>query len=168
MNPDQCCSISLHFDQNYDNHHYNLPDATVKEIAVVVVGDGECITGSHDIIVYRKNQHQQFFRISNSHPLYPSLHYVLLFPTGQMSWYPWICYKAQEDQEQRDNSRQFVSLNEYLRYRFYIHPPHIESNHFFLAGKLFQAYVCESWAIAEQKRLGQLEAIQKQLRVELY
>ena len=49
MDPDQRCSISLQFDQNCDNRRYNLPDATVKEIAVVVVGDGERITGSQDI-----------------------------------------------------------------------------------------------------------------------
>ena len=88
MAPDQRCSISLQFNPNCDNRRYNLPDATVKETAVVVIGDGERPSGSQDIIVYRKNQHQHFFRISDSHPLYPSLHYVLLFPTGQMSWYP--------------------------------------------------------------------------------
>jgi hypothetical protein len=42
------------------------------------------------------------------------------------------------------------------------------SNHLFLAGKLFQAYVCESWAVAEQKHLIQIATIQNNLRVELY
>ena len=59
-------------------------------------------------------------------------------------------------------------MEEFFRYRFHIRPPHIESIHLFLAGRLFQAYVCESWAVAEQKRLGQLAAIQDDLRVELY
>jgi hypothetical protein len=86
MPPDQQFSISLHFDQNCDRRRYNLPDATVREIAVVVVGDGERITGSQDIIVYRKDRPNSLFRISDSHPLYPSLRYVLLFPTGQMGW----------------------------------------------------------------------------------
>ena len=61
-----------------------------------------------------------------------------------------------------------MTLEEYLRYRFHIRPIHVESNHLFLAGKLFQAYVCEAWAVAEQQRLAQLNAIQDNLRVELY
>ena len=166
--PNQQCSISLYFDQNSDRRRYNLPEETVNEIAVVVIGDGERVTGPQDIIIYRKNLPHHplsLFRISDSHPFYPSLRYVLLFPTGQMGWYSRIPYKVLEDQ--RDQTKH-VSLQEYLRYRFHICPANIESNHLFLAGKLFQAYVCESWAVAEQKRLGQLAAIQDNLRVELY
>jgi hypothetical protein len=61
-----------------------------------------------------------------------------------------------------------VSLQEFFRYRFHICPPHIESVHLFLSGRLFQEYVCESWAIAEQKRLAQLRHGQTQLRSEVY
>jgi hypothetical protein len=46
MPPDQQFQISLHFDQNCDKNRYNLPNATVNEIAVIVVGNGEEITGS--------------------------------------------------------------------------------------------------------------------------
>jgi len=167
MPPDQQFQISLHFDQNCDRRRYNLPEATVNEIAVIVIGDGEEINGSQDIVVYRKNNPHGFFTIRDTHPLYPSLRYVLLFPTGQMGWYTRIPYVELEDQP-ADRTRQYVSMEEYLRYRFHIRPINIESNHLFLAGKLFQAYVCESWAVAEQQRLGQLKAIQDNLRVELY
>jgi hypothetical protein len=84
-----------------------------------------------------------------------------------MGWYSTIPYNEVKDQrpsEQRKN----VSLEEYFCYRFHICPTHIESNHLFLASKLFQAYVCESWAVAEQKHLAQLQYIQDDLRVELY
>jgi hypothetical protein len=50
--PDQQCSISLYFDQNSNRRHYNLPEKTVNEIAVVVIGDGERVTGPQDIIIY--------------------------------------------------------------------------------------------------------------------
>jgi len=166
MPPDQQFTVSLHFDQNCDNRRYNLPDATVNEIAVVVIGDGERPTGPQDIIIYRKGSNN-LFRISDSHPLYPSLRYVLLFPTGQMGWHSGIRFTDVEDQPD-PSKRTTVSLEEYFRYRFHIRPTHIESNHLFLAGKLFQAYVCEAWAVAEQKRLGQLAAIQNNLRAELY
>src|SRR5712691_131956 len=168
--PDQRCQVSLHFDPNSDRRRYNLPNSNVNEIAVVVIGDGEQITGSQDIIIYKKNQPDNplsFFRIADSHPLYPSLRYVLLFPTGQMGWHPGIPQRQREDQA-NPNSRNTVSLEEYFRYRFHIRPVHVESNHLFLADKLFQTYVCESWAVAEQKRLGQLAARQDDLRVELY
>ena len=169
MPPDQQFSVSLHFDQNCNNRRYNLPDATVNEIAVVVIGDGERPTGPQDIIIYRKGHSNRLFRISDSHPLYPSLRYVLLFPTGQMGWHSGIHYTNVPVEDQADpRKRTKVSLEEYFRYRFHIRPTHIESNHLFLAGKLFQAYVCEAWAVAEQKRLAQLAAIQDNLRVELY
>ena len=143
MTPDQQCRISLHFDPSCDRNRYNLPNATTNEIAVIVIGDGERFTGPQDIIVYRRNHAQRIFRISDSHPLYPSLRYVLLFPTGQMGWYPGILYNEVEDQA-APRKRKNVSLEEYLRYRFHIRPAHFESNHLFLAGKLFQAYICES------------------------
>ena len=49
-----------------------------------------------------------------------------------------------------------------------LHDVSLESNHLFLAGKLFQAYVYESLAVAKQHCLGQLASIQNNLRVELY
>ena len=143
MAPDQQCTISLHFDQNCDKRRYNLPDATTNEVAAIIVGDSDQITGSQDIIIHRKDHPGSLFRISDSHPLYPSLRYVLLFPTGQLGWFPRIPYNEVEDQKNA-RKRKYVSLEEFFRYCFHIHPPHIESNHLFLAGKLFQAYVCES------------------------
>ena len=107
---------------------------------------------------------------SSSH--YPSLRYVLLFPTGQLQWHPRISYNGQENQvaqpDENDENGKFVSLAQYFRYCLHIRPTQLDSNHLFLAGKLFQKYVCESWAIAEQKRLAQLRAKQNDLRVELY
>jgi hypothetical protein len=74
---------------------------------------------------------------------------------------------AQPNNDNDENGK-FVSLVQYFCYRLHIHPTHFDSNHLFLAGKLFQEYVCESWAITEQKRLAQLRAKQDDLRVELY
>ena len=167
MGQHQQYRISLRFDPNSDVRRYNLPAPNVREIAVVVVGDGEQITGPQDIIVYRKGRLNNLFRISDSHPLYPSLRYVLLFPTGQMGWHPHIPYivlKNQTGPYKRPN----VTLEEYFRYRFHVRPSQFDSNHLFLAGRLFQAYVCESWAVAEQHRLAQLANIQDNLRVDLY
>jgi hypothetical protein len=61
-----------------------------------------------------------------------------------------------------------MSLAEFNCFHLLPRPPYIESNHLFLAGKLFQEYVYEIWAIAKQNRLNYLRLNQKQLRVELY
>src|SRR6266478_1807609 len=191
MPPEQQCRIALHFQQNTDRRRYQNPDPSVREIAVILPGDGDTPAGAQDIILYRRNG--PLFRITDSHPSYPSLRYVLLFPTGQNQWHPYIPFNEQHNlpapalpapaNEQDDlpapandddgqpapaNRETFLSLAKYFRYRLHVRPTQIDSHHLFLAGKLFQEYVCEAWAVAEQKCLGQLKHIQGQLRSDIY
>ena len=193
MPPDRDCQIALRFQKNCDRHRYQNPDATVREIAIILPGDGDQPSGAQDIILHRKNNSLQ--RITDCHPLYPSLRYVLLFPTGQLVWYKTFPFNELEDntlqaadaaqaEDGGDNEslaeepnvagaagpgkRKYISLAEYNRYRLHICPQNIDSQHIFLAGKLFQEYVCESWAIAEQKHLFQLKSLQTKLRVDIY
>jgi hypothetical protein len=172
MPPEDQCRIALRFQENIDRRRYDDPLPSANEIAIILPGDGDTPTDCQDIILFRKGggSHQ---RIRDSHPFYPSLRYVLLFPTGQLGWHRRIPYNEQENRvvqpnDDNDEDGKFVSLAQYLRYRLHIRPTHFDSNHIFLAGKLFQEYVCESWAITEQKRLGQIKAKQNDLRVELY
>ena len=90
MTPDQNCSIALRFDPHTDRRRYLPPDARVQEIAVLLPGDGDQPTDSQDIILYKNSG--SLMRILDTHPLYPSLHYVLLHPTGQLGWHPFIPY----------------------------------------------------------------------------
>jgi hypothetical protein len=106
-------------------------------------------------------------RIFDTHPLYLSLHYVLLHPTGQLGWHCFIPYEVLEDQ-QRENKHKYVTLAEFHHFHLLPRPSHIQSNHLFFAGKLFQEYVCETWAISEQNRLNYLRLNQKKLHVEVY
>ncbi|KAH9010632.1 hypothetical protein EDB85DRAFT_1877652 [Lactarius pseudohatsudake] len=71
MPRDQQCQISLHFDPSCDRCRYQAPDASVKEIAVILPGDGDHPTGAQDIILYRKHG-APLQRISDCHPFYPS------------------------------------------------------------------------------------------------
>jgi hypothetical protein len=169
MSREDNCRISLHFDKDCDWNRYNSPDATVKEIAVILPGDGDQIRGSQDIILFHRYE-GGLQRISDCHPLYPSLHYVLLFPTGQLGWHPNIPKQEIEEDGGRapTEKEKYVSLIEFLRYRLHIRPIEVESNHLFLAGKLFQQYVVESWAVAEQNRLNWIRLNQTKLRVEVY
>src|SRR6266851_6204134 len=166
MPREQKCTITLHFDAACDKRHYNAPDASVKEIAVLLPGEGDEVKGSQDIVIHRRHG-EGLQRISDCHPFYPCLRYVLLFPTGQLGWHPAIPYEQIEDGE-NNRKRKYVSLAEFHHYRLHIRPADVESNHFFLAGKLFQEYVCEVWAVAEQNRLNYLRLNQSKLRVELY
>jgi hypothetical protein len=93
----QQCRIALRYDKECDQRRYNLPTAASNEIAVILPGDGDEVQGSRDIIVYRRNG-QGLQHISDLHPLYQALHYVLLFPTGQFGWSLNIPYAIRENE----------------------------------------------------------------------
>jgi hypothetical protein len=161
MGPDQQCRIALRFDHNTDHRRYNLPTDTSNEIAVILPGDGDQPTAATDIILNRRGGGLK--EISTLHPLYPSLHYVLLFPTGQLQWHPHIPLSLEDGHTQK---REYVSQAEYFRYRLF--PRLNESNHIFMAGKLFQEYAVDSWASTEQSRLSYHRNNQSRLRADTY
>ena len=116
MGPDQQCKIALRFDGQTDQRRYNMP--TANEIAVILPGDGDQPTaGVRDIVLNRHGGHLQ--EISDLHPLYPSLHYVLLFPTGQLQWHIGIPHNPVGQSK--------VSQSEFFKYRLF--PRINESNH---------------------------------------
>ncbi|KDR69847.1 hypothetical protein GALMADRAFT_214918 [Galerina marginata CBS 339.88] len=167
------CKIALRFDKDCDQRRYNLPTATSNEIAVVVPGDGET-TGYRDIVLHRRNAPME--NISECHPWYHALHYVLLFPTGQLGWHPNIRYNLPEDQAapaaaedpneapagQDGSKHNHVSMTEYFHYR--IHKRLTQTLHIFRGGKLFQEFLVDCWALAEQLRLNWIFFNQKTLR----
>ena len=157
MGPDQQCKIALRFDGRTDRRRYNLPTDTSNEIAVILPGDGDQPTdGVRDIILNRRGGRLQ--EISDLHPLYQSLHYVLLFPTGQLQWHIGIPHNSVEKKN--------ISQAEFFKYRLF--PRMNESNHIFMAGKLFQEYIVDSWATTEQSRLRWYTGNQKKIRAETY
>jgi hypothetical protein len=75
-NPAEHVSVRIVANPLNDRQCYNPP--TVNEIAAIVSGD-ECIpTDPHDIIL--RQQDGTLHHISDLHPSYTPLHYVLLFP----------------------------------------------------------------------------------------
>jgi len=152
----QQCRIALHYDKKCDQQHYNLPTAASNKIAVILPGDGDEVQGSRDIIYYHWND-QGLQCISDLHPLYHALHYVLLFSTGQFGWSPNIPYADRENEGPRDEDadagapdsrRSCVTQTEYFHYRLF--PWINESPHIFMAGKLLQEWIVDSWALSEQ------------------
>lgn len=95
ISPEQNCSIIMCFDPNTDRHCYLPPDAAVQDIAVLLPGDGDQPKDSQDIILHRNAGYLECLKYTN--PLYPCLHYILLHPTGQLSWHCFIPYEKVED-----------------------------------------------------------------------
>ena len=136
---------------------YNLPTATSNKIAAILPGDGDQVTAARDIVLYKHGGGLQ--EISDIHPLYPSLHYVLLFPNGDLGWHPEIFHMDVEDPGD-DHQRKRVTQLEYFKY--HLHPCQGESVHLFMAWKLFQEYAVDSWATTEQRHN------QSQIKAETY
>ena len=166
--PEHQCHIALHFDATCDKCCYQCPDAAVREMAVILPGDGDHVRGSQDIILYC-NFGPPLQCISDSHPFYPALRYVLLFPTGQLSWHPTILYETVEEGAPcRGRECIHVSMAEFHRYRLFICAPDVESNHIFLTANLYQEYVCETWAVSEQNHLNFIRQHQDDLCIDVY
>jgi hypothetical protein len=73
----------MHFRQGTDGRRYNIP--TADEIAVIIPGDGsEEVSDKRDIL---RLQGGELKRISQLSHAYSTLHYVLLFPSGEEGWH---------------------------------------------------------------------------------
>ena len=71
-----------------DPRRYNLPNDS-NEIAAIIPGNGsEDVKKDRDIVLHWQDGRLE--EISNLHPLYAPLHYVLLFPSGEYGWHPRI------------------------------------------------------------------------------
>ncbi len=79
--------VQLHVGDGTDGRRYNLP--TANELAAVIPEDGsEPVKNERDIVL---RMHDQSLKcISQLYPSYQSLHYVLLFPYGELGWNQYI------------------------------------------------------------------------------
>ncbi|KZP30308.1 hypothetical protein FIBSPDRAFT_699312, partial [Athelia psychrophila] len=152
-------TIHLRCKPSQDRRRYNLP--TVDEIAVVLPGDGTQPVDSRDIILRLRWPDGPLQRISDGHVSYACLHYVLLFPHGEDGWH-WDMRLYQPD---NDNPRR-VSQIMYCAYRIF--PRRGSFNTILRGGRLFQQYMVDMWASAEQNRLNWLRCNQNTIRASLY
>ncbi|KAG5549495.1 hypothetical protein RHGRI_014732 [Rhododendron griersonianum] len=71
----------LHYSSSTDRQRYNLP--TTNEIAIILSGDGTEKSGMRDIVLHLRGNNG-LMRVNECHPAYLPLHYVLLFPRGEL------------------------------------------------------------------------------------
>ena len=73
--------------EGLDRRRYNVP--TASEVAAILPGDGQEEDGAptrRDIVVQLRGGGVR--RICQLHPAYQALHFVLLFPHGELGWHP--------------------------------------------------------------------------------
>jgi len=73
-------AMHLHFEHIRQAGYYNLPQT--NEIALIIPSDGNISNTTHDIVIHLCRGALQ--QISECHPTYLPLHYVLLFPYGEL------------------------------------------------------------------------------------
>ena len=147
-----------------DPRRYNLP--TANEVGVILPGENTFQGDHRDIIIHLRPQHYhnpqdhrdhlQLHRISEGHPAYAPLHYVLLFPYGEPGWH--------YDLRNANGSRR-LTLLQYTAYR--IHSRSQEFSTILHGCRLFQTYLVDMFACIDQERLHFIRIQQKRLRVTL-
>jgi len=147
-------SIQLATNRNRDPHRYNLP--TSDEVAVIVPGDGTQSYGYRDIVVHLQDGLLQ--HISDGSAVYECLQYPFLFIYGEDGYH----YDLQMSPEKEDR----LSQTDYVAYRIQHRPA--EFSLLLRAGRLFQQYLVDMWAAANQNRLNYLRHHQKDIRASLY
>ncbi len=147
-------SMVIHSDRTQDLRRYGAP--TSSDVAALMIGDGHDINPSNrDILLGTHEGGLQ--RISELHPSYDALHYVLLFPKGDDGWHADIPLTE-------PGARKRVTQMQFYSYRLQIrNGDWIQS-----AGRLYQQYIVDQYAKIEQNRLNYLRQNQSELRTEFY
>ena len=136
--------------RTYTSHH-------LKEVSVMMPDE----VGSRDIVVKRKGGGVQEFKDTNRAA--DPLHFVLLHSKGHDGWSPDQIHLGEEED---DTNSKRLTCNKYYKYR--IQQRAGQTNHYLLAGRLFQEYVCLSFAKAEQQKFNYVEMNQAKLRADVY
>jgi hypothetical protein len=164
---------------------YNNP--TSDKIAVILPEDKDP-TDCWDIVLHYCSPSvkdvKDLMHIDDGSAAYAPLHYILLFPYGTNGWYCELLHckppplpddpKRVIDPNDSDFSEappsnkkvKRITQTEYAA--FHLHTCQSEYSVIHLAGRLFQQYIVDMWASAEQSCLTYLHLHQPQLHALLY
>ena len=128
-----------------DPRRYNAP--TAPEVAVIMPGDGYSEgVASRDIVLHARTGGLQ--RITECNCAYDSLHYVLLFPTGDNGWH----LKIPHSRGKGD-----VTALEYYSSRLMVRS---DLSYLHMCGRLFHQYLVDMFAKVEQQRMNYIKCNQ--------
>lgn len=172
--PQPQVALRLIMSTEKDQRRYNLP--TAQEVAVVMPGHGDDVDGNtyRDIILHLKDGPLK--RINELNPLYLPLHYVLLFPRGELGWHPNIALAedsnnrgvADANQDDSDGHPGQQATRRVTQLQWYSYQLHIRERRtmLFYASSLFQQFIVDAWAQLEQDRLNYYKTHQEDFRIE--
>jgi hypothetical protein len=157
-------SIRLRVMPGQDQRRYNLPMS--DEVAVILPGDGTA-PERRDIVLCSRHDAHSLARINDGHPAYSPLHYVLLFPHGDHGWHRDLYHLPLPGSNPLPHwNPPRVTQTQYSSFR--LHTRNNEYATIHRSGRLFQQYVVDMWASADQTRLAFLRFNQGRLRATLY
>lgn len=162
-----------------DRRTENLP--TVDEVAGIIPNEYSK-EGFRDIIITYKESSSEnhenlalFKRINENHAAYMPLHYVLLFPRGELGWHWGLRLEGsspnnpnEQEEVENDEEDDGKRLTQRAFYRYRLHVRENEAKTLFLAKRLFQQYLIDSWAVCEQSKLNWIRSNQDALRADVY
>ena len=160
--------LRLIMEKGADRRRENLP--TGKEVALLIPEE-EGKPGGRDLILAHRpapgstEEGASLKRIHFTHPAYMPLHYVLLFPDGDVGRHFGLRLQANANPERQ---RLRMSAQMYYRYRLFERPAAIDPNIIHCGGRLFQQYIVDAYSIVERERLEFLRREQPRLRCQLY
>ena len=161
--------LDLIVESGADRRRENLPVA--NEVGLLISEQYEH-DSFRDLLLHERGSSEdapQYSRVSYTHAAYASLHYVLLFPTGQTGWHwniPLRRNRPYRGGNGEDRGRNRVSCRAF--HRFHIHPRENVVLVPFAYGRLFQQYLVDCWAQIDQEKLNWFRMNQKRIRADLY
>ena len=127
---------------------YN-PQTNLKEVSILTD------TEPHDLILQKRGG--GLHTVRDLHPKGMPLHFTLLFPYGTPGY---DLELTQADSNRRVTPRQYFT--------FHLNIRNNATNYIFLAGRLFQEWLCMAWFLIENQRLEYQRNNQKALRADTY
>ena len=154
--------LRLILEEGSDQRRENLPAR--NEMAMVIPDEFDFPSRRDVVLADRRNPQGggQLWRIHSDHAAYMLLHYVLLFPHGDVGFHWALRLAGHTSIQQRGR------LSQHAYYRYRLHLRSTEAPDRFLAGRLFQQYIVDAWACCDQNKLSWIKNHQGLLRSDLY
>jgi hypothetical protein len=109
----------------------------------------------HDLVLYKRGGGLQV--VSDQNPSALPLHFTLLFPHGTKGW---------DQTETRKDGKKRITAREFFAFRTNVRDK--ASDYLFMAGRLFQEFLCFAWVTVENQRLSYQRQNQKALRADSF
>jgi hypothetical protein len=161
--PNDDVSIRLRVAPGLDRRRFNLP--TADEVAVILPGVEESTTQSHQRDIILHSRAGDLHVISDLHPAYVPLYYVLLFPYGENGWHPALRARASANPGAGTQTTS-LTLIRFVAFRLQVREG--EYSMLLRGGRLLQRFVVDMFASVDQARLRWCREHQSEIRACLY